>query len=237
MSWWNIFSKDPRELFLSFTPLGSSWRVVTWNFDLEDPTARRWTVEVHGPKQKVIHWDKAKSETLTFFEDKKRQLKEKISEQNSELRDLMNLAIHSTLKYSIDHNHDFMLTPVSGATALDIQNETRALQWIQATFGTLTRALDSMQGKKHLILTAAAFSGTVPESGEEVLRVMAFNLDIFYYMREDQTLQIVVFNDKDLGHGESKTPTFQQIIKVTKPQFYDEIIKLLHRLAKEGEVR
>lgn len=237
MSFWGLFGKDPKELFFNFNPIGSHWRVVTWNFDLEDPSVRRWTLEVHGEKQKVIHWEKKKIETLTFFEENKSLHKEKMSQKNTELTSLMNLAIHSTLKHSIEQNHEFMLTPVTGATTQDIQNETRSLQWIQATFGTLIRAIDSMKDKSHLILTAACFSGKVPESGEEVLRVMAFNLDIFYYMREDQTLQIVVFNDKDLGHGESKTPTFQQIIKVTKPQFYDEIIKLLHRLAKEGEVR
>jgi hypothetical protein len=129
-----------------------------------------------------------------------------------------------------------MVTPVSGATAIDIQSETRALQWIQATFGTLTRALNSLKGNREMILTAACFSGKVPESGEEVVRVIAFNLDIFYYLRPDFTLQIVVFDDKNMGHGNSKTPTFQQIIKVTKPQFYDEIIKLQHQLAQVGEI-
>jgi hypothetical protein len=148
----------------------------------------------------------------------------------------MNLSIHSTLKYGLEQNHEFMVTPVTGATTLDIQNETRALQWIEATFGTLNRALDNMKKNPDQVLTAACFSGKVPESGEEVLRVIAFNLDIFYYLRPDFTLQIVVFDDKNLGHGQAKTPTFQQIIKVTKPQFYDEIIKLLHHLAQVGEI-
>ncbi len=237
MNLWGLFGKDPKELFLNFDPKGSYWRVVTWNFDLSNPTARRWTVEVHGKKVKVIHWNKKKGDELVFYENDRQVLKKKMSSKNEELMDLMNIVLHSTLKYSLDINHEFMLTPVVGATSLDIQNETRALQWVQATFGTLVRALDSMKDKQELILTAACFSGKIPESGEEVLRVLIFNLDIFYYLREDSSLQIVIFNDKDLGHGESKAPTFQQIIKVTKPQFYDEITKLLHRLGKEGEVR
>jgi hypothetical protein len=237
MSFFGMFGKDPKDLFLSFNPMGSQWRVVTWNFDLDRPALRRWTVEVHKLNNvRIIHWEKGQNEELRFFDGNTLERKRRIPEGEEELRALMNLSIHSTLKYSIETNHEFMVTPVPGATTMDIQNETRALQWIQATFGTLTRALESMNNRSDLILTGACFSGTVPESGEEVLRVIAFNLDIFFYLREDRSLQIVVFDDKNLGHGESKTPTFQQIIKVTKPQFYDEITKLLHKIAQVGEI-
>ncbi len=237
MSFFGMFGKDPKDIFLAFNPMGSQWRVVTWNFDLDNPSLRRWTVEVHAHgKMKVIHWEKLNHEEVKFFEGTKLERKRRIPQGDEEFKALMNLSIHSTLKYSIEFNHEFMVTPVPGATTMDIQNETRALQWIQATFGTLTRALESMNNRPDLILTAACFSGKVPESGEDVLRVIAFNLDIFFYLREDYSLQIVVFDDKNMGHGESKTPTFQQIIKVTKPQFYDEITKLLHKLAQVGEI-
>jgi len=232
-----MFGKDPKELFLAFNPMGSNWRVVTWNFDLEDPSVRRWTIEVHAhEKAKIIHWERGQNEELRFFEGTSLARKRRIPLNDEELKALMNLSIHSTLKYGIETNHEFMVTPVPGATTQDIQNETKSLLWIQATFETLTRALDGMKARRDLILTAACFSGKVPESGEDVLRIIAFNLDIFFYMRTDFTLQIVVFDDKNLGHGEAKSPTFQQIIKVTKPQFYDEITKLLHKLAQVGEI-
>lgn len=233
MSFWGYFGKDPKELFLEYNPINSHWRVVTWNFNLDQNARRKWTIEVHGAGSKIIQWDTSE---LRFFEQDKLVRRKKLKDEKKELKALMNLALHSTLKYGLEKNHEFMVTPVSGATALDIQSETRALQWIQATFGTLTRALANMKSHPDQILTAAAFSGTVPESGEEVLRVIAFNLDIFYYLRPDFTLQIVVFDDKNMGHGQSKEPTFQQIIKVTKPQFYDEIIKLLHQIAQVGEI-
>ncbi len=236
MSLWGLFGKDPKELFLDYSPLGSHWRVVTWNFDLNSPSKRRWTVESHAEKARIIQWESDKQQEIKFFEDARLIRKRRVSDHTDEFRTLMNLAIHSTLKHGLESNHAFMLTPVPGATTIDIQNETRALQWIEATFMTLNRAIESLKNKPELILTAACFSGTVPENGDEVLRVIAFNLDIFYYMREDQTLQIVIFDDKNLGHGEAKTPTFQQIIKVTKPQFYDEISKLLHHLAQVGEL-
>lgn len=237
MSFFGMFGKDPKDLFLAFNPLGSHWRVVTWNFDLDDPAKRRWTIEVHAHgKPRIIHWEKGQHEELLFFEGTSLERKRRIPQNDEELKALMNLSIHSTLKYGIESNHEFMVTPVPGATTQDIQNESKSLLWIQATFETLTRALDGMKNRKDLILTGACFSGKVPDSGEDVLRIIAFNLDIFFYMRTDFTLQIVVFDDKNLGHGEAKSPTFQQIIKVTKPQFYDEITKLLHKLAQVGEI-
>jgi hypothetical protein len=236
MSFFGMFGKDPKDLFLEFNPINSFWRVVTWNFDLKSHSERRWSVEVHGVKTKIITWEKNGSQKLRFYENDKLIRKVKLSNGVDQAKDLMNIALHSTLKYGLEKNHDFMMTPVIGATAMDMQNEARALQWIQASFGTLIRALDSLENKQDLILTGACFSGKAPETDEDVLRVMAFNLDIFYYLRDDKSLQIVVFDDKNLGHGNSKTPTFQQIIKVTKPQFYDEIIKLLHRIAQVGEI-
>jgi hypothetical protein len=236
MSFFGYFGKDPKEYFLEFSPTKSHWRVVTWNFDLGTEAKRKWTIEVHGDKRHLIQWSHRSAEELCFYENDKLVRKKKVKPQDDAYKELMNLVIHSTLKYGLEFNQEFMLTPVPGATTLDMQSETRSLQWIQASFGTLKRALDKVKINSDLILTAACFSGKVPESGEEVLRVIAFNLDIFYYFRTDSTLQIVVFDDKNLGHGQSKTPTFQQIIKVTKPQFYDEIIKLLHHVAQVGEI-
>lgn len=236
MSWWNFFSKPSRQLFLEFTPLNSQWRVVSWNFDLKTTSQRLWTVEISGPKSQSIEWSRSKHDEVKFFQAGKLVKRSNISGRDQELKELMNLTLHSTLKYGLESNHEFLLTPVSGATALDFQNEARALQWIQATFGTLTRALDSIQGKPELILTAAIFSGQEPETGERVLRIMAFNLDVFCYFKPDFSLQIAIFDDKNLGHGTAKSPSFQQIIKVTKPQIYDEIVKLVHRIATVGEI-
>jgi hypothetical protein len=236
MSFLDYFGKDPKKYFLDFTPVKSFWRVVTWNFDLGPQVRRGWTIEVHGEKKQVIQWTGLDSAQLSFYENEKLVLKKNVEAQTDELRTLMNLAIHSTLKSGLEMNQEFMVTAVSGATTLDIQSEARSLQWIEASFGTLKRALDSVKNNPDLILTAACFSGKVLESGEEVLRVIAFNLDIFYYLRPDSSLQIVVFDDKNLGHGQSRRPTFQQIIKVTKPQFYDEIIKLVHHIALVGEI-
>lgn len=236
MSIWNFFGKDPKELFLSFEPQVSGWRVVTWNFDLKEPGTRMWTVEAHGDVNKLIHWEKRDVSELRFFENDRMIRKRRIPEPGDAWKALMNLTIHATLKFSLETNHEFMVSPVTGALTSDIQTESKALQWIQASFGMLTRALDNLKNNPDQILTAACFSGSVPETGENVLRLIIFNLDIFYYLRDDNSLQVVIFDDKSMGHGQSKAPTFQQIIKVTKPQFYDEITKLLHHVALVGEI-
>lgn len=236
MSLFDFFGKDPRSLFLDFTPQDSSWRVVSWNFDLKNPRERLWTLEVHNESRESIEWSRLEHQEVKFFKNEKLIRKRRIPENNKEFRELMNLSIHSTLKYSMESQHEFLLTPVSGATTADFQNETRALQWLQASFGTLMRSLEQFKERPDLILTAAVFSGLEPSSGQNVLRIMAFNLDIFCYFHPDFSLQIAVFDDKDLGHGGAKTPSFQQIIKVTKPQIYDEIVKLVHRIATVGEI-
>jgi hypothetical protein len=238
MSMWSrLFGKDPKELFLNYNPHESHWRVVSWNFDLELPEQRLWVIEIDGEKKNIIQWERNSHEEVRFFNGDELLRKRRIPPHDQELKTLMNLAIHSTLKFSLEENHKFMITPVAGATTLDMQNESKALLWIQASFGTLTRALDKIENDHSMILTAAFFSGKVPESDEEVLRLIAFNLDIFFYFRADSSLQIVIFDDKAMGHGKSQTPSFQQIIKVTKPQFYDEIVKLVHRLAIVGEIK
>ncbi|MBA2406025.1 MAG: hypothetical protein H0V66_14715 [Bdellovibrionales bacterium] len=233
----DFLGKDPRTLFLEFSPAGSNWQVVSWNFDLQNPNTRQWTLEVHKPEKESIQWTRDEVETVQFYKNNKLVRKRRIPADKKEFQELMNLCIHSTLKQSLERNHEFLRSPVSGANAMDYQNEARALQWLQASFGTLIRALDQFQTRKDLILTAAVFSGTEPGTGHNVLRIVAFNLDVFCYFLEDLSLNIAVFDDKNLGQGGAKTPSFQQIIKVTKPQIYDEIVKLVHRLATVGEIR
>lgn len=239
MSLWNPFNrKDPKDLFLEFSPLQVDFLTVSWNFDLKDPSHRQWVIEVIKKDQKKgIEWKKADQEEIKFFENNRLLRKKRLARARQDYSALMNLALHSSLISGLEMHKEFMITPVSGATTQDIQNETRALQWIQASFTTLTQALKSLQQDSDLILTATFFSGKVPEADDVVVRLIVLSLDIVLYLRADQTLLVIVFNDKNLGHGGSKEPAFQQIIKVTKPQFYDEIVKLVNQVGLAGELK
>lgn len=237
MSVFDFLGKDPRTLFLEFTPGPSVWRVVSWNFDLKDTKDRLWVLEVHRPEaDESIEWARSENETVRFFKHKKMIRMRRIPSDKTEFQKLMNLCIHSTLKQSLESSHEFLMTPVSGANTMDYQNEARALLWIQTSFGVVMRALDQVKDRPDLILTAAVFSGKDPMSGLNVFRVIIFNLDIFCYFQDDLSLQVAIFDDKNLGPSRARTPSFQQIIKVTKPQIYDEIVKLVHRIAIVGEI-
>jgi hypothetical protein len=237
MSLFNFFRSDPRKLFLDFDPNWSTWTVVNWNFDLVNPSQRRWTVEITKEEAQSIEWSQQELDEFRFFKRGKLIQKGVVPKKNVELKELMNLCFHASLKHSLESHHEFLLTPVSGATSIDYQNEARAQKWLEASFGTIMRALDQFQNRSDLILTAAFFSGLGPGMQTKVLRLLVFNLDIFCYFLEDFSLQLVVFDDKNLGLGSAKSPSFQQIIKVTKPQIYDEIVKLVRRIASVGEIR
>ncbi len=238
MSFWNPFqSQDPKELFLSFDPLGSTFSSVSWNFDVRIPGQRRYMVEIHKDKKNTIDWVKGEKEEVTFLSDGKIVRKRRIPNDREELCQLMNLSLHATIKAGLDSHKEFITTPVSGVTTLDYEAEAKALLWIQASFGTLSRALKKVRAENNLFLTGAFFSGFEPSTEEKVLRLIAFNLDILFYFQKDETLRILVFDDKNMGQGQARNPSFQQIIKVTKPQFYDEMIKLTHEVATVGELK
>jgi hypothetical protein len=228
---------DPKELFLDFDPVGSTFSSVTWNFDLSSVGERRYMVEIEKGEKETIDWHQSDKEEVRFLHNGKLLRKRRVPASRNEYAQLMNLCIHGTIVQGLEIHKDFVITPVSGATTMDYDSEARALQWIQASFGTLSRALKKIRNEEGMILTAAFFSGLEPSTNETVLRLIAFNLDVIFYFQKDDSLRILVFDDKNLGHGQTKNPSFQQIIKVTKPQFYDEIIKLTHEVATVGELK
>lgn len=238
MSFWNTFrGPDPKELFLRFDPHGSTFSSVTWNFDLKAVGERRLMVEVHKNNKETIDWHRSAVEEVRFVNNGKLLRKRRIPEGRNEFVQLMNLSVHGTIIAGLEEHKESVMSPVSGATTLDYESEARSLQWIQASFGTLSRALKKIKDDDSMILSGAFFSGLEPETNEKVLRLIAFNLDVIFYFQKDDSMRILVFDDKNLGHGQSRNPSFQQIIKVTKPQFYDEIIKLTHEVATVGELK
>lgn len=228
---------DPKEYFLKFDPAGSVFSSVTWNFDLTSVGERRFMVEIQKEKKETIDWLRNSVEEVRFVVDGKISRKRRIPAQRNEYVQLMNLAMHGTIIAGIETHKEFVTTPVSGVTTLDYESEARALQWIQTSFGTLSRALKKIKNEEGMILTAAFFSGLEPASEDKVIRLIAFNLDIIFYFQKDGSMRILVFDDKNMGHGQARNPSFQQIIKVTKPQFYDEMIRLIHEVATVGELK
>ena len=228
MNFLSRFFTDPKDLFKQLPVNHSEWTVLTWNWDLHDVSERRRTLELNNEHHYQVALNK---EELIFVQDKK--VKAFPFKDEKEIKDRFNLACHLSVKHSLESTQSFMRKTMEG----DLNEETRTLQWLQASFKTLEGALKRVEENPDLILTAAFFSGINPELKQQVLRLICFNLDINFFMQEDGLLRIVVFDDKNLGHGSQKTANLNQIIRLTKPLFYDEITKLLNQLTTVGEVR
>ena len=84
MSMFDFFGKDPRTLFLEFSPQGSTWNVVSWNFDLKKPTDRLWTIEVHKQESESIEWSRTSVEEVKFFKAEKLIRKRRVPKNKKE---------------------------------------------------------------------------------------------------------------------------------------------------------
>lgn len=228
MNFLNRFFPSAKDQFQKLPVNDSHWSVLTWNWDLSSIDERKMTMELNTESNFKVIWKK--EELLFVTDDKVRAYAHK---NEKELKDLFNLMRHLSVKSSIESHHEEMRKTSEG----DFNAETRSLQWIQASFKTLEGALKKFENNSDLIFTCAIFSGVNPELKQRVLRIICFNLDINYFMLEDGTLRIVVFDDKNKGHGSQQEASFHQIIRLTKPLFYDEITKLLQQITAVGEIR
>lgn len=227
MNFLNRFFSTAKEQFQKLPINDSSWTVLTWNWDLASIDDRRMTLELNSESHFKVIWNK--KEVIFIKDDKVRAFPH---QDKQELKDLFSLSRHLSLKTSIESHQGEMRKTSEG----DLAAETRSLQWIQASFKTLQGALQRIKEDPQLIFTCAVFSGVNPQLQQRVLRVICFNLDINYFMLDDESLRIVVYNDKNQGHGSQAAPSFHQIIRLTKPLFYDEITKLLQQVTAAGEL-
>ena len=228
MNFFTRLFQRPQDHFKKLPVNDSRWTVLTWNWDLKNTNERNATLELNDNKSFKVLWN---NKELIFFEDKK--ISAFPHKNSQELKDLFNLTSHLSVKKALESHHAVMRE----TSEADINAETKSLQWIQASFKTLEGALKKVQGSPEYIFTGAIFSGINPEINQRVLRLICFNLDINYFMLEDGSLRILVFDDKNQGHGSQQTPSFHQIIKLTKPLFYDEMTKLLQLVTSVGEIR
>lgn len=235
-SWFNRSSLVKDQL-LKIHPSEFSWRVVSFSFEGSGYDLRHTKIQL---QEKSRTWlfqfpqQKKSSFPLILTADDKKVTWHP-SSLHSEDQKVMNLFLHETMRVSMEETLDFMRAPVSGVTSADYQNEAQFLKWFEVSLGVLVKAMDKFDKDPSLILTGCFFAGRRPENNERLIRLIIFNLDIFFYLQEDHALRVMVFDDKDKGHGSGQRPVFQQIIKVTKPQFYDQMIVILQRITQHGE--
>jgi hypothetical protein len=230
--------KKIRNAFSLIEQMNSLWSCVIWNLDLDKLENRNYSLELNSSEGR--HLFKCHKIEKNFFSFQASSSKINLnlvlsSLEAQELKSLFNLSLHHTLLNSIEFHKSDILLPVTGATTQHLKDEARALEWIKTSFKVLSASLEKIQTDENLILTAGLFSGIEPKTQKKLLRLIVMNLDMSFYFEEDSSLRVVIYNDKDTGHGSSGAPVFNQIIKVTKPQFYDEIIKIINKVSLVGD--
>lgn len=237
-----LFKKDLsfKDSLLELHPDDFTWRVVSFSFEPNNYELRHTKIQLQDKNGWwLIQFPHSPNSThplvmTSQFDDKKKTWIP--SELVPEDKKFLNLFLHETVRTSMDEIQDFMRAPVSGVTSSDYQNEAQFLKWFEVSLGVLDKALDKFAKDPHLVMTACFFAGQRVENQERLIRLIIFNLDIFFYLQEDNCLRVMVFDDKDKGHGQTSRPTFQQIIKVTKPQFYDQMVLILQKMTQHGEI-
>lgn len=238
----NFFKKKHKERLKKYLDQiylnDNSWTIFSWNLNFVHDSTKNFLLE-HFDKnlnyRVLCKYDHRQFQSVEWGDNFSKKIRTSGLEDR-ELVDNLNLVVHGIISSALEYNKPAILTAVVGATTLDLQSELKALEWIKVSFKVLSQALDKIRSDQALVLTGGIFYGIEPQSQKRILRILAMNLDIFYYFEEDDSLRIVIFNDKNHGHGASTAPAFHQIIKVTKPQFYDEIIKLINKFTLVGEL-
>lgn len=141
------------------------------------------------------------------------------------------LFTHLCLKESFDPYKEKSLVPVSGQTAAGLQDESKGLQWLQASFRVLQGALESCQRNPEQVVVAN-FSLT-PDG----FSLQCFNLEMNLVFRPEGFMSVVVFDDKNQGAGSAKTPSLEADFATLKPAVIDEFIKLSALIMKAAESR
>ncbi len=87
--------------------------------------------------------------------------------------------------------------------------------------GVVSTSFSQKQREFIHLSESKVYEGIMMNMPQEKAKTVACNVylvrerrQIVCYFQRDFTLQIAIFNDKDLGQGHSKTPSFHQIIKV-----------------------
>ncbi|MBY0517643.1 MAG: hypothetical protein K2P81_12075 [Bacteriovoracaceae bacterium] len=181
-----------------------------------------------GLKQKECRWD--------IWQETQHQ-KGQTSLIKPKVFDPFFLFTHLCFESSFENLKSSALSGNSGVTTPDLTQEGRALQWLQTSFKVLTGALEKCEKNTDQLIQASFYLGRKTSNEPMLFRAVIFNLDITALFDEDGALGVIVFDDKNLGAGSSRTPALEAKFKALKPPVLDEFIRLTHSCMKATEAR
>ena len=147
------------------------------------------------------------------------------------------LYTHASMQAVVEGLKIEALKNAGGVTTPELTQEGRALEWLKASFKVLTQAVESCQAERSKLLQASFFIGEQAPGTPWLFRAVVFNLDVTAAFDADGTLGVVIFDDKNLGSGSSRTPALEAKFKALKPPVVDEFIRLSSTVMKTCEAR
>jgi len=219
-----IFKKKKSDLFTQLPIETADFLVVSWNHGGLKPGERTFLIDLQGLEKISIRYSSL-YERIEILSQKEKQ----VLKMDSQNRDLLNLTLHGTLVQAIEKGKRWSINESNTKELAQIAQEDRAREWIKTSFRVLTQALEKVAQDQSLILQATLMSGIFPENGQRLIRLHVFNLDIYYHFLTDESLRVIIFDQND--------QKLDARIWVTKPQIYDELIKVIVLLGKVGELK
>lgn len=232
LRWWRaFFPPTPESLlksadlgrlkFLSLSLSSHAYEEFLPNVQLELEEAKHWSLKF-GLQRKLARWD--------LWENREWSAGKLVPSKAGQFASLW-LFSHASVNEAFAPLKERSLTPVLGQTATSLQSEGRGLQWLQATFKVLEGALASCKkNPDQLVIAQFQF-----DAGK--LRLQCFNLDLTVVFRDDQSMAVVVFDDKNHGAGSAQTPSLEAEFATLKPAVLDELIKISAAILGAAEAR
>lgn len=114
-------------------------------------------------------------------------------------------------------------------SAGDANAESRGEEWLKTSLVVLERALAGLSGEQRL--QTSIFIGT--KDGNQMLRVLIFNLDLsFTYHRDKSALQVTCFNKKDVENFDYSKPDFDGVFAARAYPVFDQAIRLCQQISE-----
>lgn len=133
---------------------------------------------------------------------------------------------HLALKNSIDTLKSLSLENAGAVTALDLSQESKAIEWLRVSLKVLKDAIESCRQDESKIIQARLYVGLEGKESRPLFRAIIFNLDITCLFDPQGVMGLIVFDDKNSRHGSSQKPVLEASFKGLKPAVLDELITL-----------
>ncbi len=134
--------------------------------------------------------------------------------------------IQKEIKYFTEKLNDGKYNPKQ------LENEDKAVEWIRVSFEVLTKAVLESLTNPEFLFQSTFFCGVNPKTNKHEMRLMAFNLDMTFYLLDDNNLRVLIYNKKPgVEHLELK-PVLMGDYSFRKREIFDHLINLLSVLSK-----